>query len=102
MSNYHFWHLIPILPWSSTQNTDEQITTNKQKNNEKLHAIDMCVSLLLYSKYFRIYFGNYLKIQLFQRATKLNSRNDNDTDIANIFVSIFNEFNCQLKSNLKN
>ena len=92
----------PVLPENATQNTDEQITTNEERNNnETLHAIDFCASLSLCSKIFRKFiFGNDLKTKLVQIATTLNSRNNIDTEIANIFIRIFNDINSQLQSNL--
>ena len=91
------------IPEPATQETDEQMTTNEERNNnETLNAIDLCTSLLLSSKIFKKFvLGNDLTTQLVQIATTLNSRNNIDTDIANIFIGIFNDFNSKLESNLK-
>ena len=62
----------------------------------------MCTSLLLSSKIFQKFLvGNNLRTQLVQIAKTLNSGNNIDTDIANIFIGIFNDFNSKLESNLK-
>ena len=83
----------PILPELATQMTDEQITTNEERNNnETLHAIDLCTSLLLSSKIFKKFvLGNDLTTQLVQIAKTLNSRNNIDTDIANMSWRLLNQ-----------
>jgi len=78
-----------------------EITTSDKKT-ATLHAIDLCISLLFSSKIFQKFLvGNDVRTQLLQIAKTLNSRNNIDTDIANIFIGIFNDFNSKLESNLK-
>lgn len=85
----------PVVPEPAPQNTDEQITTNEEKNNnETLHARDWCSSFLICSKTLKKFiFENYLQTQLIQIALKTeNHKNDINTDITYIFISIFNDF----------
>ena len=78
-----------------------EITTSDKKT-ATLHAIDLCISLLFSSKIFQKFLvGNDVRTQLLQIAKTLNSRNNIDTDIANIFIGIFNDFNSKLESNQK-
>ena len=64
----------PVLPENATQNTDDQITGNEERNkNDTKYAIDLFASLLLCNKIFRKFiFGNDLKTKLVQRATPWN------------------------------
>ena len=76
--------------------------TTCDKKTATLHAIHLCTSLLFSSKIFQKFLvGNNVRTQLLQIAKTLNSRNNIDTDIANIFIGIFNDFNSKLESNLK-
>ena len=76
--------------------------TTCDKKTATLHAIDLCTSLLFYSKIFQKYLvGNNVRTLLLQIAKTLNRRNNIDTDITNIFIGIFNDFNSKLESNLK-
>ena len=87
---------------TTCESESEKPTNEGRNNNETLHAIHLCTSLLFSSKIFQKFLvGNNVRTQLLQIAKTLNSRNNIDTDIANIFIGIFNDFNSKLESNLK-